>query len=171
MPQTSANCLGGRLPALVRHWQIDRSVLLGICRLLVRQGAIASNPVRDFTPLELNRDRTARALSAEEVVTWLALLDADEFARRLDLPELARFMLATGIRLGEALGITWADLDLVAGSVTVQRTIIRVQGQGLMAKRVKSRASERRLLLPTWCVDLAEGASGPARRLRRFGIR
>jgi integrase len=24
-------------------------------------------------------------------------------------------MLATGLRLGEALGVTWADLDLVAG--------------------------------------------------------
>ena len=65
----------------------------------------------------------------------MALLDADDFARRLELPELARFMLATGLRLGEALGVTWADLDLVAGSVSVQRTIIRVQGQGLVAKR------------------------------------
>lgn len=141
--------------------KLTRSVLSGICGWLVRQGAIATNPVRDLTPLELNRDRTARALSAEEVGRWLALLDADEFAGRLDLPELARFMLATGLRLGEALGITWSDLDLVTGSVTVQRTIIRVQGQGLMAKRVKSRASERRLLLPTWCVDLLK-----ARRMR-----
>lgn len=45
-------------------------------------------------------DRTARALSADEVVTWLALLDADDFARQLDLPELARFILDTGLRLG-----------------------------------------------------------------------
>jgi site-specific recombinase XerC len=136
--------------------KLTRSVLSGICGWLVRQGAIASNPVRDLTPLEQNRDHTARALSADKVVTWLALLNSDDLARRLDLPELARFMLATGLRLGEALGVTWADLDLVAGSVTVQRTIIRVQGQGLVAKRVKSRASERRLLLPSWCVDLLE---------------
>jgi integrase len=40
---------------------------------------------------------------------WLAMLDANEFAQRHDLPELARFMLATGLRLGEALGVTWAD--------------------------------------------------------------
>ncbi len=85
----------------------------------------------------------------------------DEFARRLDLPELARFMLATGLRLGETLGVTWADLDLIAGTVTVQRTIVRVKGQGLVAKRVKSRASERGLLLPTWCVELLR-----ARRVR-----
>ena len=84
----------------------------------------------------------------------LAVLDADEFARRHDLPELARFMVATGVRLGEALGVTWGDVDLLTGTVVVQRTIVRVTGKGLVAKRVKSRASERALLIPPWCVEL-----------------
>jgi integrase len=141
--------------------KVCRSVLSGICGWLVRQGALAANPVRDLTPLELDRDRTARALSVDELRGWLALLDANSFARRHDLPELARFMLATGLRLGEALGVTWADVDLAAGTVTVQRTIIRVKGRGLVAKRVKSRASERGLLLPSWCVELLR-----ARRVR-----
>jgi hypothetical protein len=39
--------------------------------------------------------------------------------------------------------------DLVTGSVTVQRTIIRVRAQGLVATRVKPRANQR-LLLPSW---------------------
>ncbi len=86
---------------------------------------------------------------------------SNELARRHDLPELARFMLATGLRLGEALGVTWADVDLSAGTVAVQRTIVRVKGKGLIAKRVKSRASERWLLLPPWCVELLR-----ARRVR-----
>ena len=74
--------------------------------------------------------RIARALSVEEMRAWLALLDESEFAQRRDLPELARFMLATGLRLGEALGVTWADIDLDAGTVAVQRTIVRVTGPG-----------------------------------------
>ena len=37
--------------------------------------------------------------------------------------EMARFMLATGLRLGETLGVTWADLDLTAGTVAVHRTV------------------------------------------------
>lgn len=101
-------------------------------------------------------------MSVDELRAWLAVLDGDEFAQRHDLPELARFMVATGVRLGEALGVTWADLDLSAGSVAVQRTIVRVTGKGLVAKRVKSRASERALLLPPWCVELLK-----ARRVRR----
>lgn len=36
-----------------------------------------------------------------------------------------------------------------------------MKGQGLVAKRVKSRASERGLLLPSWCVELLR-----ARRVR-----
>ena len=97
------------------------------------RGALPVNPVRDLTPLEQNRDRIARALSVEEMRAWLALLDESEFAQRRDLPELTRFMLATGLRLGEALGVTWADVDLDAGTVAVQRTIVRVTGQGLVA--------------------------------------
>ncbi len=142
--------------------KLTRTVLSGICGWLVRQGALPANPVRDLTPLELDRDRTARALSVDELRKWLAVLDSDEFARRHDLPELARFMVATGMRLGEALGVTWADIDLTTGTVMVQRTIVRVTGKGLVAKRVKSRASERALLLPPWCVELLK-----ARRVRR----
>ncbi|GAA2092058.1 site-specific integrase [Microlunatus panaciterrae] len=145
--------------------KLTRSVLSGICSWLVRRGAIPSNPVRDLTPLELDRDRTARALSFEEVRTWLAILDSNEFAQRHDLPELARFMLATGLRLGEALGVTWADLDLAAGTIAVRRTIIRVQGKGLVANRVKSRASERGLILPAWCIELLK-----QRRVRLGGF-
>jgi len=145
--------------------KLTRSVLSGICGWLVRRGALPSNPVRDLTPLELNRDQTARALSLEEVRQWLRVLDADPAAQHHDLPELARFMLATGLRLGEALGVTWADLDLTAGTVAVRRTIIRVQGKGLIASHVKSKASERGLIMPSWCVEMLR-----ERRVHRGGF-
>jgi integrase len=142
-----------------------RSALSGICGWLVRRGALRVNPVRDLTPLEQNRDRAARALSIEEMRQWLAMLDGSEFAQRHDLPELARFMLATGLRLGEALGVTWADVDLTTGTISVTRTIVRIKGRGLVANRVKSKASERGLLLPPWCVELLR-----VRRVRLGGF-
>ena len=55
--------------------------------MLVRRGALPSNFVRDLTPLELDRDRTARALSLEEVRQRLRVLDADPVAQHHDLPE------------------------------------------------------------------------------------
>ena len=45
------------------------------------------------------------------------------------------------------------------------RTIIRVQGKGLIAKRVKSKASERGLIMPSWCVEMLR-----ERRVRRGGF-
>lgn len=61
--------------------------------------------------------------------------------------------------------MTWGDVDLLTGTVVVQRTIVRVTGKGLVAKRVKSRASERALLIPPWCVELLK-----ARRVRLGGF-
>ncbi|MGB8386171.1 MAG: hypothetical protein WCG47_33880, partial [Dermatophilaceae bacterium] len=73
--------------------KLSRTVLSGICGWLVRQDALPFNPVRDVTPLEADRDRTPRALTLTQLRDWVALLDADEDARRRDLPELARFIL------------------------------------------------------------------------------
>jgi integrase len=127
-------------------------LLSGICGYLVRQDALPSNPVRDVTPLEADKDRTARALSLKQVREWLAILDADPEAVRKDLPELARFMLATGLRLGEGLGVRWSDIDMKRGVVNIERTVIRIKGQGLKASRLKSRTSYRVLVLPDWCL-------------------
>lgn len=141
--------------------KLCRTVLSGICRWLVRQGGLPFNPVRDTAPLELDRDRTAKAMTPAQIREWLDILDADEFARRHDLPELARFILATGLRLGEALGVRWSDIDPDRGSLRVERTIIRVKGKGLVASRPKTHASQRVLVLPGWCLTMLE-----ARRAR-----
>lgn len=141
--------------------KLVRQALSGICGLLVRRDGLATNPVRDLSPLEATRDGVARAMTPQEIRAWLGILDADPFARRWDLPKLTRFMLATGVRLGEALGVRWADLDLDAGTVSIERTVIRLRGRGLVASKLKTRASARVLVLPAWCVNLLR-----ARRVR-----
>jgi hypothetical protein len=44
-------------------------------------------------------------------------------------------------------------------------TIIRVQGEGLIAKRVKSKASKRGLIMPAWWFEMFR-----KRRVRRGGF-
>ncbi len=88
---------------------------------------------------------------------WLALLDADEYARRLDLPGFARFLLGTGLRIGEAVGARWEDVDVDAGTLSVRRTIVRVAGVGLVARKPKTRSEVRVLGLPGWLVVLLGG--------------
>ena len=38
-----------------------------------------------------------------------------------DLADLARFILATGLRLGEALGVQWSDIDFDRGSLVANQ--------------------------------------------------
>src|SRR5262245_2672564 len=118
--------------------KVCRTVTSGVCGYAVRRDALRFNPVRDVGPLEQEDREPARALSADEVTRWLSILDRSEYAKRKDLPDLVRFLLGTGCRLGEALGVFWEDVDLEGGRVHVRRTVIRVAKQGLIGKRPKS---------------------------------
>ena len=130
--------------------KVCRSVLSGVCGLAVRRDGLRSNPVRDAGNLERGDRDGARALTLAECREWLAILDANPYAVRKDLPDLARFLLGTGVRIGEAMGVTWDDVDLVERVVHIRRTVIRVKGVGLVAKVTKSRAGLRSLRIPAW---------------------
>ena len=43
----------------------------------------------------------------------------------------------TGVRIGEALAVRWEYVDLRAGVVVVDHTVIRVKGVGLVRKSTK----------------------------------
>src|SRR4029450_704065 len=73
-----------------------------------------------------------------------------------DIPDLVSMLMATGLRIGEALALRWADLDLTAGTLTVRGTVVRVNGKGLMIKETKTAAGTRTLVLPAWCVDMLQ---------------
>ena len=70
------------------------------------------------------------------------------------MPDLVRFLLGTGCRIGEALALTWPNVDLERHVVQVDATLIRVKGQGLMIKRPKTKAGSRVLRIPLWLVAL-----------------
>ena len=76
-------------------------------------------------------------------------------------------MLGTGVRIGEALAVSWDEVDLAAGTVTIDHTVIRLKGVGLLRKGTKSTAGERTLRLPAFAVSmlrrrkLAAGGRGP----------
>ncbi|PUB23977.1 site-specific recombinase XerC [Promicromonospora sp. AC04] len=131
-----------------------RSILNGTCGMLVRRDVLRYNPVRDVARLEQGRRNAPRALSIDEAARFLAMLDGSEFARRRDLPDLMRFLLATGVRIGEALALRWSEIDLDAQVVQIDWTVTRVKGRGLVRSPVKTETSERSLQLPIWCVEI-----------------
>ena len=114
---------GRRSPRTVAHYRpaLTRHVLPGLGGLLggqrdralpLRRDAMRHNPVRDVEALERPSMQEARALTDEECRAWLMILDGSELARQADLPELVRFLLGTGCRIGEALALTWPSVDL-----------------------------------------------------------
>ena len=110
--------------------KLCRSVTSGICAFAVRRDAMRHNPVRDVEAWNAV-DAGARALTEEECRAWLMILDGSELAWQADLPELVRFLLGTGCRIGEALALTWPNVDLERHLINIDTTLIRVRGQGL----------------------------------------
>jgi integrase len=130
-----------------------RTVMSGVLGLAARHGAVAVNPVREAGRLRRRPQRTPRSLTADERARWLAQLEADVRAVAKDLPDLTRWMLATGVRIGEALAVSWDEVDLEVPKVLIAWNLIRVTGQGLLrVSYVKSPAGIRELPLPPFAV-------------------
>lgn len=137
-----------------------RTVLSGILGYAARQDAITSNPTRNTSAISTKPKRQPRALTVEEVGRWLERLANDPRAVRHDLVDLTGFMLATGVRIGEALAVEWDDVDLIGDAlrgtciVRVDWTIVRVPGRPLFRKPTKTAAGLRTLRLPEFAVTM-----------------
>lgn len=103
--------------------------LSGVMGLAVRYEAIDRNPVREVSPITIER-KEARSLQLDEVRTLRAGLRRDERAVDRDIPALVDFMLGTGMRIGEVLAVTWDALDLEAGTVEIRATVVRSKVPG-----------------------------------------
>jgi integrase len=86
-------------------------------------------------------------------------LDAEQARRLLNAARGDRFealyvlSLTTGLRMGEALGLRWSDVDLDAGTLRVSRQVQRMrEGGGLVFSEPKN-ASRRTLDLPQRAVE------------------
>jgi integrase len=132
-----------------------RTVLNGVLGYATRHGLIPTNPMRDVGRIGGDPRKKVRALTDTERERWLAKLDDDPRAVRDDLPELTRFMLATGCRVGEAIALHWENIHVDDKTVDIHWGIVRLEnGGGLARTPTKTAAGERTLFLPGWAVDM-----------------
>ncbi len=117
----------------------SRTVVSGVLGLAVRHGALSANPIRETSRIEGGTEKTPRALTLQERKQFLEQLEADEKAVRKEMPDLVRFMLATGVRIGEALAVCWPEIDFSAGVVEVNYTVVRVKGKGLVREHFQTK--------------------------------
>ena len=123
-----------------------RTVVVGVMQQAVIHGAIDSNPAREIERIEQTRGKRKagpRGLTVDERRALLEWLDSSSpdpavhrlqrLARRAELPDLVRFFLGTGLRIGEGLAIRRLDIDL-EGAV-VRTDARRDTGPGARGRR------------------------------------
>lgn len=101
-----------------------RTVVSGVLGYAVRVGALDHNPVDGTLPIE-GKGKPSRALTRAERDDLLAKVDADRRAGEDDLPDVFRYLLGTGVRLGEVMGLRWFRVDLDEGVVVHGDNLVR----------------------------------------------
>lgn len=108
-----------------------RLVLRMIFDEAVRLGAVPYNPVLSTRSVK-GKKKTVQALTLEQVQQLRSLVSGD-------LADLVDVLLGTGCRWGEGAGLRWEDVDLDAGTVTVNGTLIHGAGWQADTKTHQSR--------------------------------
>ncbi|GAB2584643.1 site-specific integrase [Streptomyces capparidis] len=126
------------------------SVLKSALEHAVREDELPRNVARNIKTAA-PRPRRFKPLTAAEARQFLHTTSSDR------LHALYELALRTGLRKGELLGLHWEDLDLDGGTASIRRSLQRTQSGGLTALPTKTRASERRIALPTECVHSLKG--------------
>ena len=122
----------------------------------VRMQLLATNPADVVVPPRVKRTEM-RALHETQAARMLRAAEGTS----LHMPLL--LALGTGMRRGELLGLRWGDVDLYAGTATLNQTLQEAGGELLTAppKTVKSR---RAVTLPGVVVDALRAHSAQQAR-------
>lgn len=114
------------------------SVLHRALTVAMHDGRIAFNPADRVTPPPASKGSHGKFTLAEAkaLLAHLGTQDAETAARWT-------CALLAGLRQGEALGLTWDDVDLEVGVIRVERAAQRIVGSGVQLVPLKSGASRR----------------------------
>ena len=129
-----------------------RSVLGKALDHALRRGLVNSNVARIVDlPANARRPAEGRALTADQARELLAASEGQV------LHPLWTLMIYTGLRPGEACGLTWVDIDLPNALLHVRRSLKLEDGRLVIDERLKTTRSRRTLSLPHPVLDaLAE---------------
>ena len=132
-------------PDGVRHWlgslergEVSRAMrkkvltTLGVClNSAVKGNKLAGNPL-DGIERPTHKPPEVEVYGPDECRLLLAALAADPWG------PLFRLLLDSGCRPGEAIALTWADLDLAAGRVRFNKSLQQRQAGGRVQFKVKA---------------------------------
>ena len=110
----------GLKPSSVRY---IHAVLHRALDQAVRFSLITVNPASRVDPPKIKQDEI-EPLDADQTRTFLAVAKGDRYEA------LYALSLTCGLRMGEALGLKWSDIDMDKGTLRVNRQLQRIRRDG-----------------------------------------
>jgi len=143
----TAKLKDGLKPSSVRY---IHAVLHSALKKAVELRLIPRNPAASARPPKFRQEEIT-PLDAEQSRVLLEAAKGDRFEC------LYILSLMCGLRMGEALGLKWSDIDLEAGTLRVHRQLQRIrEGGGLVFSEPKN-ASRRTIDLPQRVLEALRG--------------
>ncbi len=105
-------------PLSPKSVRLVHGVLSKALNTAVRVGYIKHNPAELCTTPKLEKKEIS-PLTDEQIKEFMALCENEEYGR------IYKLILFTGLREGEALGLTWDCIDFKAGTLTVKQQLQR----------------------------------------------
>jgi integrase len=146
-------------PQLIQRWLLDHKTEHGARRRITLAHATLRSALTDAQRLQLVAINaatlvkvpkpTSRKITPFDVGQAAAFLRA---AERHRLSALFSVALACGLRLGEATGLRWEDVDLTTGEIHVRQQLQIVNRQPVL-QELKTEKSRRTLALPEVCLN------------------
>lgn len=129
-----------------RRLQLAHAALRACLQAAVQLGELPDNPVARV-PKPRHNPAERRVWSVEETARFVRVASES----RLRYAPLVLLVLGGGLRLGEALALTWDDLDLTAGTVRVTKALVWA-GSTPHLGPPKTRSGARTVPLPSWAL-------------------
>ena len=145
-------------PLRVQRWLNDHKTAHGARRRITLAHATLRSALSEAQRLQYRHQRRGAGQGAEADDAHdapLTMEQATVFLTAADTHRLGALFsvaLACGLRLGEATGLRWEDVNLETGELRVRQQL-QVVNKKLIAQPLKTEKSRRTLVLPTVCLE------------------
>lgn len=136
-------------PASKKLLQSIKSAARQVFDLAIQNRVIDYNPAIPVRIPRIEEPATRRALTETEQ-KWIV-----ETPHRAQVA--AMIMMYAGLRKGEAIPLTWNDVDLSARTITVSKTVEKIAGKHMLKTTAKTKNSIRTVDIPQKLVTFLQG--------------
>jgi integrase len=146
-------------PIIVQRWLNQHKDAHGARRRITLAHAALRSALSDAQRLQMVTINAAALVKVPKASTRaivpLTIEQAAAFLKVASTHRLGAMFsvaLASGLRLGEATGLRWDDVNLETGEIQIRQQLQRV-GKQLLLQELKTDKSRRTLMLPNVCIQ------------------